>query len=293
MQFPSITSIFSRKPAPPAAARQPEYARLIVDQLPLMERLCRKAVANSGNSARGEADGGNEADLLLNEVLDHLKADDYRVLREFRGGSKLSTYLTTVISNLVVDHIRKRKGRSRLRERAAELGPLAEKLYELVHGRGYALQDAHAHLTLAHGISENEDELRELLDKVRGREELLPCPGMDWPYHGREVTVDGEIELVVPDPAKSVEGVMIDAQRDRQREQALSELLNGLSGEERYLLRLRFPATDEEAPRSMREIATLLGTSEKAADNRLRRILIRCRETLLKQGLSLDDLVSG
>ncbi len=289
MKLSPITSIFRRKTLPPLDA-EPDYARMIVEQLPFMERLCRRA-SESPACSRSEAEIDNEADLLLTELLDHLKADDYRVLRDFRGGSKLTTYLTSVISNLVVDSVRKRRGRSRARERAAELGPVAERLHELVYGRGYTLADAHGHLVLSHGISESADELNSLLERIRGRDHAIPDGARDWPCRGFEAEVDGEIEVIVPDPARGAEETMIDRQRDRLRDRIMSTMLDALSGEERYMLRLRFPATDGEPPRSVREIAALLGQTEKAVDNRLRRLLMRCREMLLQKGISLDDLI--
>ena len=270
---------------------RPDYARLIVDLLPFIEKQCRKAVDAPGNS-RSEADIDNEADYLLTEVLDHLKSEDYKVLREFRGSAKLTTYLTTVIANLVVDLVRKRKGRSRARERAKGLGPLAEQLYELVYGRGYTLANAHGHLVLSHGIGESEDDLRVLLDQIGGRNVAAYAGSTDWPYQGHEVLIDDEVELIVPDPARSAEELMIDNQRERRQEQAMADMLEGLSGDERLMLRLRYPATEDEEPRSVQEIAILLGQTEKAVDNRLRRILLRCRETLLSRGLSIDDLIS-
>ena len=39
------------------------------------------------------------------------------------------------------------------------------------------------------------------------------------------------------------------------------------------------------------EVLEQIGLTEKAVDNRLRRILLRCRELLLQRGLSLDDLL--
>lgn len=290
MQFVSFTSYLTRKNHRPSTVEQPDFARLIVDHLPYMEKLCRKAAGPPGNS-RSEADIDNEADYLLTEVLDHLKAEDYKVLRDFRGSARLTTYLTTVIANLVVDLVRKRKGRSRALERARELGPLAEQLYELVYGRGYALADAHGHLVLSHGIGESEDDLRLLLDKIGGRTVDAHAGATGWPCRGREALVDGEVELIVPDPGGDAEELMMDNQRERLRERVMADMIEGLSGEERYMLRLRYPATEDEEPRSVREIAILLGQTEKAVDNRLRRILIRCRETLLCRGLSMDDLI--
>lgn len=290
MRIVPLKTIFARK-SPLFSADTTDYARLIVDHLPYIERQCRRAAEFPG-SYRSAADLDNEADHLLTEVIDHVKADDFKVLRDFRGNSKLTTYLTTVISNLVVDIIRTRKGRSRANERARELGPVAEQLHKLVFGLGYTLADAHGHLVLSSGIDESEDELGEMLHHMRGRSGISPSATAGWPYQGREVLVNDEVEVIVPDPAKSAEGQLIDNQREQQREQIFFELMEGLSGEERFMIRLRFPASDNDNPKSVREIAVLLGQTEKAVDNRLRRILMRCRETLLRRGLSLDDLIS-
>lgn len=51
----------------------------------------------------------NQADELPNYVLDYLKADDFRILREFRGKPRLTTHLTTIIANQVIDLIRGKK----------------------------------------------------------------------------------------------------------------------------------------------------------------------------------------
>jgi RNA polymerase sigma factor (sigma-70 family) len=289
MQITSLTSIFTRKSLSPQDD-PPYYARLIVEQLSCIEKQCRRAAETPG-SHQSATDRDNEADHLVTEVIDHLKADNYKVLREFRGSAKLSTYLTTVISNLVVDIIRARKGRSRAGERARELGPVAEQLHRLVYGFGYTLAYAHGHMVLSHGIKESEDELRDMLHQIRGRDGISHAATAGWPYQGREVLVDDEVEVIVPDPTKGADERLIDFQREQKREQVVGTLLEGLSGEDRFIVRLRFPASENETPKSISEIASLTGQTEKALDNRLRRILMRCREMLLGQGLSLDDLI--
>ena len=289
MQIVPLKTLFSKKPPqPPNEAT--DYARLIVDQLPYIEKQCRRA-AESPGSYRSDAEVDNEADHLLTEVIDHLKSDDFKVLRDFRGDAKITTYLTSIISNLVVDIIRTRKGRSRAGERAKVLGPVGEQLHKLVYGLGYTLADSHGHLVASHGISESEDELRDMLHQIRGRDGITHSATANWPHKGREVLVDNEIEVIVPDPAKGADELLIDNQREQKSEQVIGTLLEGLSGEERFILRLRFPATENEATKSVREIAALTGQTEKSVDNRLRRILMRCRETLLSSGLSLDDLI--
>lgn len=289
MKTVPLKALFSKKtPQPPNEAT--DYARLIVDHLPYIEKQCRRAAETSG-SYRPAYDVDNEADHLLTEVIDHLKADGFKVLRDFRGDSKITTYLTSIISNLFVDIIRTSKGRSRAGERARELGPVAEQLHKLVYDLGYTLADSHGHLVASHGISESEEELRDILHQIRGRDGITHVATASWPPQGREVLVDNETEVIVPDPAKGADEQLIDNQREQKREQIIGTLMEGLSGEERFILRLRYPASENESIKSIREIAALTGQTEKSVDNRLRRILLRCRETLLRRGLSLDDLI--
>ncbi|MBV5329375.1 MAG: sigma-70 family RNA polymerase sigma factor [Chlorobium sp.] len=289
MQIVPLKTFFSKvPPQPPNEAT--DYARLIVEHLPYIEKQCRRA-AESPSSHHSDAEVDNEADHLLTEVIDHLKADNFKVLRDFRGDAKITTYLTSIISNLVVDVIRSRRGRSRAGERAKDLGPVAEQLHKLVYGLGYTLADSYGHLVASHGISESEDELRGMLQKIRGKDGITHTTTANWPHQGREVLVDNEVEVVVPDPAKGADELLIDDQRNQKRGMVIGALMEGLSGEERFMVRLRFPASESESSKSIREIATLVGQTEKSVDNRLRRILMRCRETLLGRGLSLDDLI--
>jgi len=279
------------------------HARLITENLAFIERQCRRAVLQStagagGGPACSSGVGGldveNQTDELLNEVLDRLRADDFKALRDFKGKAKLTTYLTTIVANLVIDLVRRKKGRSRARERAVEMGELAERLYELVYARGCSVDQAHSHLEIEHGIREPLENLQEMLDRMRGRGErpqmlLAADPEAVWLVPGRKMTADDEAEVIVADPRKNAEAALIEGQKEARARQAVSGLLGGLSGEERFLIRLRFPADDSE-PKCFKEIGGLLGATESSVDARIRRILVRFRETLLRQGLSLRDL---
>jgi RNA polymerase sigma factor (sigma-70 family) len=278
-----------------------EFARLIVENLPYIERQCRRAVSRDdcgegGPYAFPAGDAsGNETDELLNEVLDHLKADDFRVLRQFQGRSKITTYLTTIISNLVVDLVRKKQGRNRIKERAREMGEVAERLYEAVFRHGYTLSEAHCFLETTWGITSGHAELGLMLDRMRGRLATVgPDPAPDsWPHRGFESVGETGVEIIVPDPARPADELLAEHQRERHCRQILDSVLAELSGEDRMLLILRFPSDENDEPKGNREIAQLLDLSEKAVDNRVRRILNRCRETLLKKGLSLSDLIDA
>ena len=228
-------------------------------------------------------------------MLDRLRGDDFKALREFKAQSKLTTYLTTIVANLIIDLLRQRKGRSRAKERARERGGVAERLYDLVYLRGCSLHQAHSHLEITYGVAEPLERLQEMLDRMRGRGDrsqmlLATDPEDTWLVSGRKVTVDEAVEVEVTDPRRNAEAALIDRQKRVRVQQAVSDLTAGLSGEESFMLRLRFP-TDDSEPKSFKEIGRLLGASESSVDARIRRILIRFRETLLRQGLTLQDLV--
>lgn len=281
------------------------YPRLITDNLGYIEKQCRRAVLKTmtfgggvsdlvaGSPGEDGLDLENQTDELLNEVLDRLRADDFRALREFRGKAKLTTYITTIVANLIIDLVRQKKGRSRARERAKEMGAVAERLYDLVFGQGCSLHQAHSHLEITHGIIEPLESLQEMLDRMRGRGErsqmlLAADPEAAWLVPGKKMTVDDAVEVVVTDPRKNAEAALIDSQQQTGAQQAVAGLVEELSGEDRLMLRMRFPADDDE-PKSCREIGKLLGVSENSVDARIRRILIRFREILLRQGLTLQD----
>jgi DNA-directed RNA polymerase specialized sigma24 family protein len=57
------------------------------------------------------------------------------------------------------------------------------------------------------------------------------------------------------------------------------------------MMRMRFPLSEDGEPKSLPEIATMLGVSEKAVDGRIRRVLSKCKEMMLKHGLSISDLI--
>lgn len=276
-----------------------EYSRLIVDNYEFIERQCRRAAARGIPSDSGQNEAANldnETDELLIEVLDRLKTDNYQVLREFKGKSKLTTYLTTIIANLVIDIVRSRKGRSRAKERAQGMGQTAERLYEMVYNRGLSVADAQVALEVNFGVREPLQHLHDLLVKMRGRDKgHVHVPnGSTWLAPGKKIIDDnGEVEVDVADPTPTAERQLIAGQRFFLARKTLDELLKGLTGEERFMLQLRFPADPDEKSQSIREIANLLGMSEKVVDTRIRRILNRCREMLINQGLALDDLIEG
>ena len=76
-------------------------------------------------------------------VLDSLMADDYKRLRAFKGQSKLSTYLYSLVNALIIDFRRKRYGRRRIPAAVVKLGNWAETVYRLVCWQRFSVDDAY------------------------------------------------------------------------------------------------------------------------------------------------------
>ncbi|MCX8116573.1 MAG: sigma-70 family RNA polymerase sigma factor [Desulfobacterota bacterium] len=274
-----------------------EYQKLITDHLPFIEKQCRRACAlykkrlpDPDESSRSTLEIENrtlqvissdeiDPDTLVNQVIDRLKADQYKVFRDFQGQAKMTTYLQTIISNLVVDLVRRQRGRNRAKDRAKTLGPIGEKLYELVFEKGYPAEEAYNYLKKHHHIETSLHEIEEMVESLKGprSREKSTVPDDAKPFVTKE---DPEKELIREERKKLAQGV-------------LEDLLSSMSDEEKMMIRMRFPASEEERPMELAEIARLLGINEKAVDSRIRRILIKCRKIILKKGLSLDDLIEA
>jgi len=279
------------------------YQKLITDNLTFIEKQCHKACAiykrkissistSSKDSPEIETQSIHvlfsdeiDPDTLVNDVIDRLREHNCKVLREFRGRSELTTYIGTIISNLVVDLIRKQKGRNRARDRGKAMGPIGERLYELAFEKGYPVEEAYEFLKENHHVTETLEEIEAMVDQIRGRKSGLISAGpVENAGH------DIKSKLVARNDS---EKELTKKQEDELAKKVLNQIVSQLTNEERFVIRMRFPLSEDEEPKNLSEMAEILGISEKAADGRIRRVLTRCREMMLKQGLSLDDLVAG
>ncbi len=267
------------------------YQRLITENIQYIEIQCHKGCRiykKNAISIQKRIDGGADSqiesmrviasgeidpDTLFNEVLDRLKEDNFRVLKDFKNRSKLTTYITTIIAHLIIDIKRKIEGRNRATERARAMGPLGEKLYDLVLIKGYPLQEAFSFLKKTDGITETLEEIEIMVEKIKGRTPVHIHPGTS-------------IEKDTPETA------LDEKQRETLTKNVLNDVLAELSNEEKLIMRMRFPLSEDEEPKSLSEIARMLSISEKAVDSRIRRALSRCKEIMLKHGLSISDLIA-
>jgi len=281
-----------------------EYYRQLIfdnDNYQYIKKQCRKAcdIYNKKSSLVTHVPGGHfdfgeqpihvgfsgeiDEETLFNEVLERLTANDYKVLRGFKEQSKITTYFTTIIAHLVVDIQRKHKGRIRVKERADKMGPLGKKLYDLVFIKGFPVEEAYEYLKENHRITETLEEIEAMVDKIKGR----PRAYKGGPAEGSE---QPEIKSVLGSGDNQEEGV-IGKETEELVKGVLNEVLSELSNEEKFIIRMRFPLSEDEEPKDLSEIAKILGITTKAVDSRIRRILAKCKERMLKYGLSFDDFI--
>lgn len=273
-----------------------DYREMINRHLKLIERQCYKVVRQqlkaagySNPDAANPVNIENEVLELSSSVIDTLQKDDYQVLRRFKGNSKLSTYITTIVARHAVDMIRKKRGRDRQRDRAKTLGTHGMAVYDLIFTQGCSMNEALTRLSQEQGIDLPLEEIQRMSDIIRGKQ--FAAPSNPVVKEAMIIRDDKKETFIIPDN-QSEPAVMWE---EKERVQMLDDVVKGmvkdLNGEERLILRMRFPTSDDSKPAKISAIARALGITEKATYKRITRILKKCRDILEKKGVAIDDLL--
>lgn len=266
----------------PAQTDESHYRDIVNRHLEFIEIQCRKAL---GWDKQGKDPGDNETLELNNRVLDKLRENNFKILRKFQGKAKISTYITAVIARQAVDFLREKKGRKRTKERAAKHGQLGEVVYEKIIKAGQPVAHAYKEMQTEYGYGGSLQDIEVMLDKIKGSArpkglETIPA-GYQNPDSG---------EIIVPDPHDTPEQLAIESGRMEKIKETVAHIVAGLSGEERLILRMRFPIDEDEKPKEIDQIAKLLGTSKKAVYHRITRILKKCRDLSVHSGVKGNDI---
>lgn len=242
--------------------------RSLVELLPFIERSVRCC-------ARRYRLDAADAEELEGQIKLRLLEDDCAVLRQFRGTSRLTTYLTKVIVNLTLDHLR-REGRWRPSAGALREGRVAVELEELIYRDGCSLSEAHQILGDRHAGGVELAELERLAAVLRPRRQVRVLHMRNPPE--RAVTDNGEDRL-------------LEAERRRQRQAVtglLSQALAELDRQDRLLLKLRY-----EDGLTVRSIAHRVGERPRALYSRFQTLLRRLRSRLEAAGVSPKLVAEG
>lgn len=271
-----------------------EYWSFIEKQCFKAIRLKHKKISTHGPAlASVEIDVENEALELSNRTLDTLKADHYRALRQFKRNAKFTTYITAIIARQAVDLIREKRGRNREKDRARELGQLGERIYGMMVNQGFSAEEIYRNLNSANGVKISLDEILQILDRIKGKD--VDNPGSLIPADSQDIKqgfVTGEqTDIEVPDKRSNPEKIFLEKEQREKITTIINQIVGRLKGEDRIILRMRFPASVHDAPMKVKSISQILGISEKAVYKRIDRILKDCRSTLVKEGLHSHELL--
>ncbi len=215
--------------------------------------------------------GVEEAEEFAAEVKARLIADDYAVIRKFKGKSSFETYLTTVVQRHYLDWRNHLWGKWRPSAEARRLGPVGVRLEELARD-GYSFDESCDLLRTNYGVTQSAPELAKLAAR-------LP-PRLPRRIEGEESLEELLCTLPLPDDHVLAK----ELRRERRRILAiLGRAMQRLSEDDRILIRLRFQTDHQIALVAIRR-----GVEPKRLYRRLERILRRLRRMLEREGVSSE-----
>ena len=235
----------------------------------ILEKI--EAVCQRNFSAENDQ---NEAYIF---VLDSLKDDNFKRLRAYKGKSKLSTYLHTLINSLVIDFRRKRYGRRRIPAAVVKLGRWAEAAYRLVCWQRFSFDDAYDFLQIDGRFEGSYAEFMQAVEPIRN----APCRENPHFTPIDEHTQDHKPDM--PDTGVNPLELLVQKLEREKRIKALKvirETTRKLPQKDQLLVRLVFGSGQ-----SLQAAAKVIQLSTSAARRRLKGLLIEYRERLLAVGI--------
>jgi RNA polymerase sigma factor (sigma-70 family) len=219
----------------------------------------------------------NDRDECYVFVIDSLKADDFKRLRAFKGKSKLSTYLYSLINSLVIDFRRKRYGRRRVPAAVSKLGTWAEAVYRLVCWQKFSFDDAYDFLRVDGLYAGSYGQFMQEIETIRN----APC--RENPTFRSIDELSGDAVQTANDSVANPLEHLIQALDREKRITALRVIratTEGLAEPDRILVRLVFGS---DQPLSA--AAKIIDLSASAARKRLKTLLVKYRKNLLAVGI--------
>lgn len=218
---------------------------------------------------------GAEAEDFTAWMRMKVMEDDYAILRNFRGGAELKTYLASVVVRHFFNYNRERRGRWRSSAAAERLGTPARELELLVHRDGYTIAQAGEKLRTAGHTTLTDAELARLFYRLPSRASLRP------------VEESSEMLGSAPGPSRADERVVAAEAKARRDEMmnALREAMKELDLEEQLIVRMHFADGI-----SLADVARALGLEQKPLYRRVNRLRGRVRTILEGAGLDQKDV---
>ena len=225
------------------------------EEFSLLDTVIR-AVARARRLACGDfQDFAQTVHLKLLELC-------YDAFSRFRGDSSLRTYLTVVVTRILLDWRNARYGKWRPSAAASRLGPAATGLERLISRDGHTAGEAIEIMHQATGLG--REQLRDLAERLPqriARRDVLP-----------------ELEpLALSEPFRDPIAARERLERAHQMRRALRRAYLTLPPDDRRLLALRY-----ERSMSVRQIGQDLAIDPKALYRRFDRLASKLRRALGK-----------
>lgn len=204
-----------------------------------------------------------------------LMKDDSAVLRKFKGGSSLKTYLYSVIHNQFRDFRDKLWGYWQPSVKARELGSLAVELESLVSRDGYLFHEAVQIIRGNQRVPIDERELEEIYASLPIRV-------------ARQILDAGFLDQAVDPRGRPDEKLLLEEWaygRDRIRSM-LQGVIQYLSVEDRFIVRMHFWENATVA-----RMAKTLGYNQKWLYRHIHKILKKLGKTLLENGIVKEEVI--
>ena len=245
-----------------------ELEALFLSNLKLVRRIVRHSASRYRLSEE-------EVCEIMSVVELKLILDNYGVFRRFRGGSKLATYLTTVVRNQCRDYMIRSWGKWRPSTAAQRLGPVAVALETLTKRDGFSTHEAVETLFYRYCGEKSRAELDELAARL--------------PPHGPR-RLGCRDAVVTSAPAVATDNLLRKelASKLRGCRRTLERALSELSVEERDILEMRFGKGFAVA-----KIAGILGLEPRPLYRRVQQLLARLRQDLERAGYRRDEVLAA
>jgi len=219
----------------------------------------------------------NDRDECYVFVIDSLKADDFKRLRAFKGKSKLSTYLYSLINSLVIDFRRKRYGRRRVPAAVSKIGAWAEAVYRLVCWQKFSFDDAYDFLRVDGLYEDSYDQFMQEIEAIRN----APCRENPT-FRSIDELVGDDLQTANDPDANPLESLIQALEREKRiiALRVIRATTEGLAEPDRILVRLVF-GSDQR----LSAAAKIIDLSASAARKRLKTLLVEYRKNLLAVGI--------
>lgn len=235
-------------------------------------KLVRRIVRHSASRYRLSEDDVSE---IMSKVELKLILDNYGVFRRFRGGSKLATYLTTVIRNQCRDYMIQSWGKWRPSTAAKRLGADAIALETMMSRDGFSTREAVETLFHRHNGERSREELETLAAELPPRApKRLGCADAASTSHPA-IASD---RLLRRELASTLGGCR----------RALERSVESLTVEDRDILEMRF-----EKGFTVAKIASVLGVEPRPLYRRVGQLLARLRQDLERAGYQRDEVLAA